>query len=203
MAKTETQADSRIDFYPTHDHGEFKLRTGRPFPFGATLVPGGVNFSVFSSKASSCTLVLFEKRSPEPMAEIPFPEAFRLGHVWSMIVFGLDAENIEYGFRMDGPHTPSHRFDRGKVLLDPYAKAIGGRDVWGEVPDWNEKFQHRGRLVFEDFDWEDDRPLEIPLEDLIIYEMHVRSFTKHPSSGVKHGGTFAAMREKIPYLKDL
>jgi glycogen operon protein len=203
MAKTETQADSRIDFYPTHEHGDFKLRTGRPFPFGASLVPGGVNFSVFSSKATSCTLVLFEKRTPEPMAEIPFPEAFRLGHVWSMIVFGLDAENIEYGFRMDGPHTPAHRFDRAKVLLDPYAKAIGGRDVWGETPDWNEKFQHRGRLVFEDFDWENDRPLEIPLEDLVIYEMHVRSFTKHPSSGAKHGGTFAAMREKIPYLKDL
>jgi isoamylase len=202
---TAPKADSRIDFYATHEHGGFKLRAGRPFPFGATLVPSGVNFSIFSSHATSCTLVLFDKHAPAPMAEIPFPEAFRLGHVWSMIVFDLDAENIEYGYRMDGPFDPArgHRFDRSKVLLDPYAKAISGRDVWGQAPDWNDVFQHRGRLVFEDFDWEDDRPLEIPLEDLIVYEAHVRSFTAHPSSGVRRKGTFAALREKIPYLKEL
>ncbi len=198
-------SDTRIDFYPTHEHGEFKLRAGRPFPFGATLVPSGVNFSIFSSRATSCTLVLFEKHGADPVAEIPFPESFRLGNVWSMIVFGLNAETIEYGYRMDGPMDPGAglRFDRTKILLDPYAKAIGGRDVWGQAPDWHAKFAHRGRLVFEDFDWEDDRPLEVPLEDLVIYEMHVRSFTRHASAGVKHGGTFAAMREKIPYLKEL
>jgi len=122
-----------------------------------------------------------------------------------MVVFGLDYENIEYGYRMDGPFDPEigHRFDKTKVLLDPYAKAIGGRDQWGKAPDWSNMFPHRGRLVFEDFDWEDDRALETPSEDLIIYEMHVRSFTADPSSGVKHRGTYAGIVEKIPYLKKL
>jgi glycogen operon protein len=87
--------------------------------------------------------------------------------------------------------------------MDPYAKNIGGRDVWGEKPDWNDIYQHRARICFDDFDWEDDHPLEIPLEDLIIYEMHVRGFSRHPSSAVKHPGTFAGILEKIPYLKKL
>ena len=197
--------DDRIDFYPTHRYGQFRVRPGRPFPFGATLVPGGVDFSIFSTSAASCTLVLFEKGAREPMAEIPFPDSFRIGHVWSMVVFDLDYERIEYGYRMDGPWDPAagHRFDRTKILLDPYAKAIGGRDAWGQRPDWSDPFPHRGRLAFEDFDWEDDRPLEIPMEDLVIYELHVRSFTGHPSSGCKHPGTFAAIREKIPYLREL
>lgn len=197
--------DRRIDFYPTHQYSQFKLRAGKPFPFGATLVPGGVNFSIFSKYATACTLVLFEKRASEPLIEIPFPDSFRIGNVWCMIVFDLDCENIEYGYRMDGQFDPriGHRFDKSKILLDPYAKALGGRDVWGKTPDWNNILQHRGRLVFEDFDWGDDRPLEIPMEDLVIYEMHVRSFTKHPSSKVKYPGTFAAVREKIPYLMEL
>ncbi|HLK56954.1 MAG TPA: glycogen debranching protein GlgX [Chthonomonadaceae bacterium] len=197
--------EQRIDYYPTDSFQEYKLRHGKPFPFGATLVPGGVNFSIFSRDATACTLVLFEKHAPEPMIEIPFPESFRIGHVWCMVIFNLDVENIEYGYRMDGPFDPErgYRYDRSKILLDPYAKAIGGRDVWGVPPDWNNVFPHRGRLVFEDFDWEGDRPLELPIEDLVIQEMSVRSFTRHPSSGVKYPGTFAAMREKIPYLKQL
>ena len=202
---TQEMMDERIDYYPTHEYRTFKFRRGRPIPFGATLVPHGVNFSVFSSAATSCSLVLFEKKASEPLVEIPFPEEFRIGNVYSMIVFDLDAENIEYGYRMEGPWDPAagHRFDKDKILGDPYAKAIGGRDVWLQPPDWNNIYQHRARLVFEDFDWENDRPLEIPIEDLIIYEMHVRSFTRHPSSRVKHPGTFAALREKIPYFKDL
>ncbi len=179
------------------------MRIGKPYPFGATLVPGGVNFSIFSGHARSCTLVLFQKRAPRPMAEIPFPEEFRIGNVFTMVVFGLDYENIEYGYRMDGPFDPSagHRFDHRKIVMDPYARVIGGRDIWGEPPDWNDIYQHRARLAFDDFDWEADRALEIPIEDLIIYEMHVRGFTRHPSSGVKHRGTFAAIRDKLPYLK--
>ena len=115
---------------------------GSPFPFGATFVPGGVNFSVFSRHATACTLVLFDKGAAQPMAEIPFPDEFRIGNVFSMIVFDLDLENVEYGYRMDGPFDPAegHRFDRTKILLDPYAKAIGGRDVWGEKPDWNDVY---------------------------------------------------------------
>ncbi|MDB9510041.1 glycogen debranching protein GlgX [Kamptonema animale CS-326] len=195
----------RIDIHPTHKHGDFKLRVGRPMPFGASLVPGGVNFSVFSSYATSCTLVLFKRHAKEPFAEIPFPDEFRIGNVFSMTVFDIDYENIEYGYRMDGPFNPQagHYFDKTKILLDPYAKIIGGRDIWGVTPDWNDIYQHRSRISFDDFDWENDRPLEIPPEDQVIYEMHVRSFTRHPSSGVKHPGTFAAIREKISYFKEL
>jgi glycogen operon protein len=195
----------RIDVHPTNTFGEYQLRAGKPFPFGASFVPGGVNFSVFSRHATSCTLVLFEKGQPRPIAEIPFPDEFRIGNVFTMVVFDLDFENIEYGFRMDGPYDPQrgHRFDPTKTLMDPYARAIGGRDVWGTPPDWGDIYQHRARLAFDDFDWEGDRPLEIPIEDLVIYEMHVRGFTRHPSSGVRHPGTFAAIREKIPYLKSL
>ena len=195
----------RVDVYPTHEYQGYKLRPGRAFPFGATMVPGGVNFSVYSSHATVCTLVLFRKGEPKPMIEIPFEDSFRIGNVWAMIVFGLDYEETEYGFRMDGPWDPGagQRFDKTKILLDPYAKLVGGRDVWGVQPNWDDVYQHRGRLVFDDFDWDGDRPLEKPIEDLVIYEMHVRSFTRDPSAGVKFPGTFAGLREKIPYLKDL
>ena len=197
--------DTRIDFYPTHTHEGYKLRQGRPFPFGATLVPGGVNFSIFSRNAESCTLVLFDKGASAPKAEIPIPDVFRIGNTWCMVVFGLDYERIEYGYRMEGPFDPEagDRFDSSKVLLDPYARAMGGRNKWGEPPDWNESFPLRGRLIFEDFDWENERPLETPIEDLVIYELHVRSFTQSETSGVKHRGTYAGLVEKIPYLKDL
>jgi glycogen operon protein len=168
-------------------------------------VPGGVNFSVYSRYATKCTLVLFEKDAPEPMVEIPFPDEFRVGNVFTMVVFDLGYENIEYGYRMDGPYEPwqGHRFDYSKILMDPYAKVIGGRDVWGQQPDWNDTYPHRARFIYDDFDWEGDRSLETPIEDLVIYEMHVRGFTRHASSMVKHRGTFAGLREKIPYLKQL
>jgi isoamylase len=197
--------DSRIDYYPTHEHMGIKYRRGRVLPFGATIVPKGVNFSIYSSAATSCTLVLFEKNAPAPYAEIPFPESFRTGNVYAMIVFDLNLENLEYGYKMDGPFVPEvgHRFNKDVVLSDPYAKAIGGRDVWRGAPNWDRPYPFRSRLVFEDFDWEEDKPLETPMEDLIVYEAHARGFTAHPSSGVKHPGTFAGIREKIPYLLDL
>jgi isoamylase len=195
----------RIDIYPTREYQGFKLRAGRQLPFGASAVPGGVNFSVYSAHATACTLVLFEKGAQEPLVEIPFPDEFRIGNVFAMIVFGLDYENTEYGYRMDGPWDPAdgYRFDKDKILMDPYAKAIAGRDVWGKTPDWNDSYQHRARLVYDDFDWENDRPLETPIEDLVVYEAHVRSFTQHESSGARHRGTFAGIREKISYLKEL
>ncbi|MCB9497585.1 MAG: glycogen debranching protein GlgX [Fibrobacteria bacterium] len=195
----------RIDIFPTREIGGFPVRAGTPLPFGASLVPGGVNFSIFSSAATSCDLVLFRKREREPFAILPFPEDFRIGDVFSMVVFGLEEEELEYGYRMDGPWDPEHghRFDKGKILMDPYARAIGGRDVWGEDPDWSDPYPHRARIVPDDFDWQGDRPLRLPTEDLLVYEMHVRGFTRHESSGVKYPGTFAGMREKIPHLKEL
>ena len=196
---------NRIDIYPTHRYGDLWLRAGRPQPFGATIVPGGINFSIFSRYAISCTLVLFRKGAPRPFVEIPFPDAFRIGNVWAMVVFGLDYEEIEYGFRMDGPDRPhaGHRFNRHDILLDPYARAIGGRGLWGEPSAEDDLMPFRGRVLLDDFDWQNDRQLEIPAEDLIIYEMHVRGFTRDPSSGVKFPGTYAAIREKIPYLLSL
>jgi isoamylase len=195
----------RVDAYPTRVIAGLNVRAGRVYPFGATLVPGGINFSIFSRHATSCTLVLFDKGAAAPFAELPFPEEFRIGDVHAMTVFGLDHETLEYGYRMDGPFDPQagHRFDKNAVLTDPYAKVISGRDVWGQVPNWGQQYQHRARVLQEDFDWQDDRPLEIPAEDLVIYEAHVRSFTKHPSSNVRHPGTYAGLREKIPYLKSL
>ena len=197
----------RVDLHPTHvcECGKFRLRVGKPLPFGASIVPGGVNFSVYSHIATSCKLVLFNKHEHEPFCTIPFRDEFRIGNVFTMVVFDLDFENIEYGLYMDGPFSPAegHRFDKTKVLMDPYAKSIGGRDIWGQTPDWNDKYQHRARICFDDFDWENDHPLEVPIEDLIIYETHVRGFTKLAGSGVKHPGTFAGVREKIDYLKEL
>jgi glycogen operon protein len=195
----------RIDLRPTDVYQGYRIRPGRAYPFGATFVPGGVNFAVFSRHAIACTLVLFDKGAEAPKVEIPFPDAFRIGNVFTMIVFDLDFEGLEYGYRMEGPFRPvdGHRFDPSKILLDPYSRAIGGRDVWRRPPVANGIFQYRGRLVLDDFDWEGVRPLELHTEDLIIYEMHVRSFTAHPSSGVKAPGTFAGIRSKIPYLKQL
>lgn len=195
----------RIDMNPTRTYSGFKLRSGSPMPFGATILNGGVNFSIFSRHATSCELVLFRKHEMEPYAVIPFFDEFKIGDVFTMIVFDLDYENFEYGYRIDGPFEPStgHRFDKTKVLMDPYARMIGGRDIWRGEPNWDDPYQHRARVMFDDFDWKEDRPLRIPMEDLVIYEMHVRGFSQHSSSGVKKNGTFTGIREKIPYLKEL
>ncbi len=195
----------RIDIYPTHEHEGIRFRRGKPLPFGATIVPGGVNFSVFSKHATSCELVFYKKNGKKPYAVIPFPDEFRIGNVFNMIVFDIDYEDLEYGYRMDGPYNSElgHLFNKEKILLDPYAKAVSGRGVWGKVPDWNNSFQYRSRIIFDDFDWEDDKPLEKDMKDLVIYEAHVRSLTRHSSSDVKYPGTFAAIIEKIPYLKEL
>ena len=195
----------RIDLFPTHEYKGLKLRAGRPYPFGTMVVGNMVNFSVYSRYATECTLVLFHNHEEEPFIEIPFFKEFRLGNVFSMIIFDLDYENIEYGYRMDGPFCPAegHRFDKSKILLDPYAKLIVGRDVWGKQPNWDSLYQYRARVVLADFDWENDMPLETPVNDLIVYEMHVRNFTCGAASGVKHRGTFAGIVEKIPYLLEL
>ena len=195
----------RIDLYPTGEISGWQVRPGRVFPYGASLVPGGVHFSIFSGPATACALVLFDKMTRDLMAELPLPDSFRIGDVWSVVVFGLNPETFEYGFRLDGPNDPAagHRFDKTKILLDPWARAVSGRDVWGTAPDWSDPFPYRGFVVPEDFDWCGDRAPEIPSEDLIIYEMHVRGFTQHLSSGVKHRGTYAGVVEKIPYLLEL
>ncbi|MBQ7704164.1 MAG: glycogen debranching enzyme [Selenomonadaceae bacterium] len=195
----------RIDLHPTGKYGDFKIRPGLMLANGAHMVPGGVNFTIYSSGAKSCELVLFHSHEKEPFATIPFPEDYKIGNVFAMIVFDLDIEDIEYGFKMDGDYNFQRGdvFDKTKILLDPYAKIISGRDVWGEEPDWENKFQYRSRISLEDFDWEGDTPLKSSHKELIIYEAHVRGFTKDESSGVKFKGTYAGLVEKIPYLKEL
>lgn len=197
---------NRIDVYPTHDYQGFKLRIGHPLPMGAQIIANDVvNFAIFSDHASACSLVLFRRGQAEPFAEIPFAEEFRIGHVWAMMVFDIDIEDIEYGYRMYGPFEPhkGHRFDPSKILLDPYAKMIAGQDVWGIKPDTSQLYLHRARIMNDSFDWEDDRQLGIPYQDLIIYEMHIRDLTAHPSAQVQFPGTFASITEKIPYLLEL
>ncbi|MGX8706354.1 MAG: glycogen debranching protein GlgX, partial [bacterium] len=194
-----------IDEFPTNEIGELKYCIGHVFPFGATLVGGGINFSVFSREGTACTLVLYHHGQKTPWIEIPFPDSFRIGDVYSMLVFGLNIDTVEYGYRFDGPNDPRNgqRFDRRCVLLDPYARSISGRSVWGLEPDFTDPFPHRGQIIREDYSWLGDKPLEISPGDLVIYEMHMRSFTCHPSSGVRHRGTYAGLTEKIPYLKAL
>ena len=194
-----------IDSFPTHKIQDLEYRAGRVFPFGASIIDGGVNFSVFSKEATGCTLLLFHHGMKEPFVEIPFPEEFRIGNVYSMMVFGINIETTEYGYRFDGPYCPEKGllYDKTKILLDPYAKSISGRTVWGRKPDPDDPFPHRGQIIREDFDWEGDKQLEIPLNDLVIYEAHVRSMTMHKSSGVRRAGTYAGLLGKIPYLKQL
>jgi len=197
---------NRVDSYPTHEYKGFKLRPGRVLPFGAAIVQGGVNFSVFSSAAAACSLVLFKRNEDEAFIIIPFFDEFRIGNVYAMTVYDLDYEEIEYGYIFDGPNdfSQGHWFDKTKVLLDPYAKIISGRDKWGEVPLPNHGLRpYRSRVLMDDFDWQGDKPLEIPMRDLIIYEAHVRGLTAHSSAKAKHPGTFTAVREKIPYFKKL
>lgn len=195
----------RIDSLPTDEISGFRVRPGKPLPFGVSHVPNGLNFSIFTSAGTACTLVLFRRGELQPFVELPFPENYRIGDVFCMVVFGLDHEDLEYGFRIDGPFDPAqgHRFDATKILMDPYARMISGRDTWGLEPDWQRPYPYRARVSFDDFDWEGEGPLEIPTQDLVIYEAHVRSFTQSQSSHVKYPGTYAGLVEKIPYLKDL
>ena len=194
-----------INQSPTKRIGDLEYGPGHVLPLGATLMFDGVNFSVFSKEATSCTLVLYHHGQKVPFQEIPFPDSFRIGHVYSMMVYGLNIETIEYGYRFDGPYDPKKglRFDKNRVLLDPFARSISGRSVWGIEPDYTNPFQYRGQIIREDYDWLGDKPLEMHPSDLVIYELHLRSFTQHPASEVRHRGTYAGLIEKIPYLKAL
>ena len=181
----------------------FQIRPGFFREFGAVAIPGGVNFTIHTHRATSCELLLFHRKAEEPYAVIPFPESYRIGFCYSMIVFDLDIEEFEYAYRLDGPYDEKKglRFDKNKILLDPYARAVTGQSQWGHVN--NAQHGYRARVVQSNFDWGDQRHHSIPMEDLIIYELHVRGFTMDESSGVKHHGTFEGLREKIPYLKEL
>lgn len=181
----------------------FQVRPGFFRDFGATIIPGGVNFTIQSHGAESCELLLFHRNAEEPYAVLKFPDNYRIGFCYSMIVFGLDIEEFEYAYRLDGPYDEKRglRFDKTKLLLDPYARAVTGQSRWGNKN--NSRHGYRARVVRSNFDWGTQKQTQIPMEDLIIYELHVRGFTKDSSSQVEFPGTFHGLKEKIPYLKEL
>lgn len=179
----------------------FKVRPGFFDLNGASEFSCGVNFTVHTSHGTSCDLLLFHPNEEEPYAVIPFPESYKIGDVYSMIVYDLKAEEFEYAYRVDGPYDEKKGllFDKTKILLDPYAQAVAGQQVWGK----KRTRTYHAKVVRDTFDWGVQPQSSREMSDLIIYELHVRGFTQHPSSGVKHPGTFAGLKEKIPYLKEL
>jgi isoamylase len=193
----------KINLVPFDNIAGFDVRPGFYEINGATAIPGGVNFTIHSNQATSCELLLFHRTEDEPYAIIKFPENYRIGHVYSMIVFRLDIEEFEYCYRLDGPYEPKKGiiFNKGKYLLDPYAKAVTGQSVWGRIKPSGTAY--KARVVRDDFDWGNlGQPL-IPMEDLIIYELHVRGYTMLDGSIKTKPGTYAALTEKLPYLKKL
>lgn len=183
----------------------FKIRPGFFRMYGACVASNGVSFTINSHGATRCTLLLFKPEAPKPYARIPFPDSYRIGDTYSMLVYDIKPDEFEYAFSFDGPYEPAKGllFNEENVLLDPYSRAVTGQRKWGEKPEGGKDFEYRARVVKSSFDWGNIKQLEQPFEDLVIYEIHVRGYTKDKSSGVSAPGTFAGLKDKIPYLKDL
>jgi isoamylase len=192
----------------------YQVAAGRAHPLGATPEAGGVNFAVFSENATVVTLLLFDEHDAvEPFQAIEFdPRINKTFHVWHCYVRGLKP-GVHYAYRVDGPSSPQDLHERGfrfnpnKVLIDPYARGTS-TTLWrrSDACGMDDNLATSMRSIVIDasgYDWEGDRPLNRPIGDVVVYEMHVGGFTKSPTSGVEHPGTFAGVIEKIPYLKEL
>jgi isoamylase len=167
---------------------EAEFVRGSPLPLGATPLRGGVNFSLFARHATAVTLAIYLSGSSQPVLEFPLdPKFHKTGDVWHCFLAGLDP-GVHYTYRI-----------HDRLLLDPYGKAVAGRPIWGQ----NAEAPLRSVVIEDRFAWKHDQPLGTPLADSIIYEMHVRGFTRHSASGVAAPGTFLGLCEKIPYLKQL
>jgi len=193
--------------------GTGDVAPGGPAPLGATILPGGVNFSVFSKHATGVELLLFDDRtSPQPSRTVPFePSAHRTYHYWHAFVADLAPGQV-YAYRAHGPFAPERglRFDHQKLLLDPYGLVVAVPDAYDRTAARRAGSNTAAAMksVVADpgrYDWEGDAPLRRPFAETLIYELHVRGFTQHPSSGVaaEARGTYAGLIEKIPYLKAL
>ena len=193
----------------------FTPAIGRPLPLGATFVPGGCRFSVFSRNAARVWLELYNKAEDlECAAKFELdPELNRTGDIWHVDLGGVEEGQL-YLWRADGPFEPErgHRFQPDLPLLDPWAKALHGEYNWDISGNHHEQSDRKKSsrkaspkcvVLRDDFDWQSDKHPHVPLEDSIIYELHVRGFTRHPSSSVKRPGTFLGLIEKIDYLKEL
>ncbi len=181
------------------------LRTtrGRPFPLGASRVADGVNFAVLSRHATAVTLAVFPASGGRPLAEIALdPWKNRTGDHWHVRVDGLP-DVFCYGWRVDGPKGKKHRFDPTRVLIDPASTILSQGEVWAGTCETDPERTGRRSLVHRHrrYDWGDDAPPLTPHEDTVVYELHVRGFTRHPSGGVAHPGTYRGLIEKLPYLK--
>jgi isoamylase len=206
-----------------HIAPDIRVSTGKPLPFGANVNDRGVQFAAFSRHATAVSLLLFA--SPQdavPLREIPLdPALHRTGDVWHAQVDGIGPGAL-YLYRVDGPYQPrkGHRFNRHKLLLDPYVKAVTGNFTWNladargydpSSPDGDLSFSTtsdvsgmpKGIVLSDDFDWQGDRPLNLPLRTSVIYETHVRGLTMGHGAGVKHPGTYRGVVEKIPYFRGL
>jgi glycogen operon protein len=187
---------------------------GKSSPIGATLYPGGVNFSVFSRQCTSLDLLLFDSvddARPSRIIELSPGTRHHSYHYWHVFVPGLEAGQI-YAYRAHGPFAPADglRFDSEKVLLDPYGRCLAQPAGYNRgaacKPGNNTSVALKSVVVDPDaYDWENDLPLHTPYVKSVLYEMHVAGFTRHPSSGVpaERRGTYAGLIDKIPYLRDL
>ncbi len=193
------------------EHVPFETRPGRPHPLGATPDAHGTNFAIFSQDATAVQLLLFDAHdSGQPVATIDLdPVRNRTFYFWHVYVRDV-SPGMSYAYRVDGPrdlHGKGHRFNPNKVLIDPYGRGVTS-SIWDRGaacgPDDNVASSLKSVVVdLHGYDWEGDRPLNRPMSETVIYEMHVRGFTRSPSSGVDHAGTFLGVIDKIPYLKSL
>ena len=202
----------RTEQVPALTAAHFEVLPGKAHPLGAIPDPQGVNFSVFSERATAIDLLLFDQHdSVEPIQSIPLEASrgHKTFHFWHAYVKGLKP-GFHYAYRVNGPQDLSgrgDRFNRNKILIDPHA--YGNTDtLWDRAracdPEDNLATSMRSVVIdLEDYDWEGDKPLNRPMKDSVIYEMHVGGFTKSPSSGVANPGTYAGVIEKIPYLQEL
>lgn len=177
--------------------------SGSPQPFGVSVTEEGVNFTIYSKYATSMRLCLFKFPSLEPLCEVLLdPEKNKTGNVWHILIHNLP-ERCCYAYRISKSKGKvlNKYFNPENLILDPYAKAVSTPQEWGASI---EKYMPLGiPFVNAPFDWEDDKNPGYSMKDLIIYEMHVRGFTKHASSGVEYPGTFLGLKEKINHFLDL
>jgi glycogen operon protein len=181
-----------------------RIARGKCLPLGASAGPDGVNFALLCRHGTAVCLVIYALDGHEPLAEIALhPRRNRTGDHWHVLLAGLPAA-FAYGWRVDGPRGPGDCYDFDVVLSDPSTTALTKGTGWGQASEANGRVSSRRSLYLRrSFHWQEDAPPLIPLEDSIVYELHVRGFSCHPSSAVAYPGTFAGLQDKIPYLQSL